>query len=250
MNVQKDMPAQRAGIQPGDRLISANGKFLYNFEDLQNIVEELGKRETAKEGSKSLYPALLRLSLEREGKIHYFTVDVQGVEKTKLGGEKFIQYIIGVASQGQKVQPLDSNMVLKRNKNPFSALWDGVLEMAEHSSNTVIGIKKLLFAEISSKAIGGPIMILKVASQSFSHSWRAFMKLIAMISIALGIFNLLPVPVLDGGHIAFALIEGVRGKPLSPETTETIMKVGFSLLIILVLFATYNDIMRVFGLDF
>lgn len=245
--VLEGSPAQRAGFQKGDRLISINGKLLYGFENLQDIVKSTGDMlEKTKPREDLLYKNAIQATIDRKGEIQHLTLGLQGQTKKDHFGEKYIQHSIGIASSGRKIWPPEEKLILERNLNPFSALWTGIVETADYSAKTFIGIKKLIFGEMSSKAIGGPIMILSVAGKSFSQSWRSFVKLIGLISIALGVFNLLPVPALDGGHIAFALVEGIRGKPIQPETTEKIVKIGFSLLLLLVIFATYNDILRIF----
>jgi regulator of sigma E protease len=111
---------------------------------------------------------------------------------------------------------------------------------------TVVGIKKLAFGEVSAKSVGGPIMIGKLAGDTFSsRGWRDFLRIMAIISISLGVFNLIPIPILDGGHIVFAVAESLRGKPLSQGVQQTALKVGLSLILVLMVFALYNDISRV-----
>ncbi|NUM88326.1 MAG: site-2 protease family protein, partial [Bdellovibrionales bacterium] len=141
---------------------------------------------------------------------------------------------------------MPSNRVLERTLNPFSALAIGVKETWSATAMTVVGIKKLAFGEVSLKAVSGPIMIGKIAGDTLqSRGWRDFLRIMAIISISLGVFNLLPIPILDGGHVVFALIESVRGKPLSPTAMQVSLKVGLSLLLLLMVFAVYNDIMKV-----
>ena len=97
------------------------------------------------------------------------------------------------------------------------------------------------------RAMGGPIMIGKIAGDTFSQrGWRDFLKIMAIISISLGVFNLLPIPILDGGHVVLAIVESLRGKPIPQAAIQWTLKVGLSLLLILMAFTLYNDLARVF----
>ena len=164
-------------------------------------------------------------------------------------GETIVTYTIGIQSAGKMIMP--ANMILERTLNPFKAIWIGLSETTENTVMTVVGLKKLLFGEVSAKSVGGPIMIGKLAGDTFSsRGWRDFLRIMAIISISLGVFNLIPVPILDGGHIVFAVIESMRGRPLSQRVQQTALKVGLSLILLLMVFALYNDISRVIPLPF
>jgi regulator of sigma E protease len=108
-----------------------------------------------------------------------------------------------------------------------------------------------LFGEVSAKSMGGPIAISKIAGDTFTtRGWRDFLRVMAIISISLGAFNLIPLPILDGGHIVFAVLESIRGRPLSNTIQQAVMKVGLSLILLLMVFALYNDISRVLPWSF
>lgn len=247
-----DSPAAKAGLIPNDRIISVNGQKVYSFAGLRRQIRKAGESriDQAKDGEPVNFDGAVELLIEREGKTERLTVGlIEKVEKDPIGNA-IKSYSIGIQSQGMQKEPNPENAIIERTLNPFVALGKGAAKTWEQTAMTLVGIKKLIFREVSSKAIGGPIMIMQVAGQSFLRSWRSFVHLLAVISIALGVFNLLPVPVLDGGHIVFAMIEAVRGKPLSPQSVQTVMKVGLSLLLFLMVLATYNDIMRSFNIHF
>lgn len=243
-------PAEKAGIQPGDRLVSVNGQKVFSFESLRTLIQRAGEARAASSPKPETvnYDGTVQLLLERQGKNMRVESAVAVTKGKDPLGKTIVQYTIGIQSMAVMSQPND--LLLERTMNPIRAVWRGAKETATQTAITLVGIKKLIVGEVSSKAIGGPIMIFKVAGDSFLYDWRSFLKIMAIISIALGVFNLLPVPVLDGGHIVFALIEGIRGRPVSPEAVQTVMKVGISLLLLLMVFATYNDIIKTFNINF
>ena len=240
-------PAEKAGLKKGDRVLAANGKRVYSFEHLRMTIQQSGEEFQRKNGDKVDSPVLenaVRLTIEREGKVQELLSSINATKGKDPLGKTIVTYTIGILSQGKPVFP--TNMVLERTLNPFRALWIGTKETVEHTVMTVVGIKKLAFGEVSMKTVGGPIMIGKLAGDTFSsRGWRDFLRIMAIISISLGVFNLLPVPILDGGHIVFAVIESIRGKPLSQEAMQWTLKVGLSLILVLMVFALYNDITRV-----
>lgn len=250
--VKKDTPADAAGIKTGDRMISVNGQKVYSFEHLRGVIQTAGDvlAKSAKITGKE--PALeqaLKLEIERDGKKQTVTSAIQANKGKDPLGETIVTYTIGILSAGKMMYP--ANMLMERTLNPFKALWIGATETTSHTVMTVVGLKKLLFGEVSAKSVGGPIMIGKLAGDTFaSRGWRDFLRIMAIISISLGVFNLIPVPILDGGHIVFAVIESMRGRPLSHKVQQTALKVGLSLILLLMVFALYNDISRVLPLPF
>jgi regulator of sigma E protease len=250
--VVKDAPAHEAGVKNGDRLVAVNGQKVYSFDHLRGVIQNAGEglAKSAKVTGKE--PALekaLKLDIERDGKQETLTTSIRATKGKDPLGETIVTYTIGIISAGKPMMPL--NLLVERTYNPFKAFWIGTVETTSHTVMTVVGLKKLLFGEVSAKSVGGPIMIGKLAGDTFSsRGWRDFLRIMAIISISLGVFNLIPVPILDGGHIVFAVIESMRGRPLSHKVQQTALKVGLSLILLLMVFALYNDISRVIHFSF
>ena len=250
--VVKDHPAAVAGVAVGDRLISVNGQKVYSFEHLRGIIKGVGETlaKSAKvTGKEPALESALKLEIEREGKRQTLTTSIRATKGKDPLGETIVTYTIGIISASEQMYP--EGMIVDRTLNPIKALWIGTVETTSHTVMTVVGLKKLLFGEVSAKSVGGPIMIGKIAGDTFSKSgWRDFLRIMAIISISLGVFNLIPVPILDGGHIVFAVVESMRGRPLSHKVQQTALKVGLSLILLLMVFALYNDISRVIPFSF
>jgi regulator of sigma E protease len=111
-------------------------------------------------------------------------------------------------------------------------------------SFTLSGIKKMLFGQISAKNLSGPITIAKVASDSAEYGWQSYLSFLALLSVSLGVLNLLPIPVLDGGHLLYYSIELLKGSPLSDKAQIAGQQFGMFILIGVMLMALYNDLMR------
>jgi regulator of sigma E protease len=220
--VMKDTPAERAGLREGDRIIDIGGTELKTWQDVTSIIHENPGRE-------------LRFKIKRNDQLMELLISPEKkTEKTPDGKEKAIG-LIGIS-------PAPNDFV--RKFGPVKALSLGVTRTWEISELTLVSIVKLIQRVIPAETIGGPILIFQMAGQQASHGAMNFFSFMAVISINLGILNLLPIPVLDGGHILFLGIEALRRKPLSEKVIMASQRVGLAVLLMLMAFAFYNDIVR------
>ncbi len=208
-------PAEKAGLQPNDKILAVDGAAIYHWNQFSMLVKESN-------GKKML------LSIDRGGK----RMNVAVTPREDNG-----RYVIGV-------EPI-MRLVFKKH-GFFESLRLGFDKTIESVDLTFITLKKLLTFNLSIKTLGGPVMIAQMSGQAAAAGLSTFLSLLAMISISLGILNLLPIPILDGGLILFLVIEAVRKKPLSRKTMEVAQSVGAAALITLIAVVSYNDIMRMF----
>jgi regulator of sigma E protease len=224
-SVNMDSPADKAGIKGGDVLLEIDKTKLNSFFTLRdhlNGTEKSSFNIRVKRGSETL-----SFSLEPE-------VKEERGKKTKL---------IGVYSGGEWNPPKYVETNSKGVFGSFPIAYDRTIDAIV---KTFIGFKKLITSEVSVKNIGGPLSIGKVAADSFKTSLSYFFQIMALISVNLGVINLFPIPVLDGGHIVFILMEIVNRGPLSRRKMEIAQQFGLSLLLLLTVAALYNDFSRLF----
>jgi regulator of sigma E protease len=223
--VVEGSPADKAGLQAGDRLLAYAGQQIDNWQDWVTLIQQHPEQD-------------LLINIQRSGK----TIAVN------LTPEKDAQ---GVGKAGVAVDPsateIPAELKTKQQYGPIDAIWQAVKQTWLLSSTTVSSIGGMLSGSVSTDNIGGPIAIAQIAGSSAHQGLLSFINFLAMVSISLGILNLLPIPVLDGGHLAMYLIEAVRGKPLSENAQLMGQKLGFLLLIMLMLLAFSNDLLRLFG---
>jgi len=221
-SVMKGTPAEKAGMQKGDRILDIDGTELKTWQDVTSIIHENPGKE-------------LRLKIQRNDQLMELLVSPEKkTEKTPDGTEKTIG-LIGIS-------PAPNDFV--RKLSPVKALSLGVTRTWDVSVLTVMSIVKLIQRIIPAETIGGPILIFQMAGQQANHGAMNFFSFMAVISINLGILNLLPIPVLDGGHLLFLGIEALRRKPLSEKVIMASQRVGLAVLLMLMAFAFYNDIVR------
>ena len=219
-----DSPAMKAGVMAGDRIVAINGKEISVWDEMKEIIEKNKDKAmnfTIQRGDKRLDLQILPMVIDEENPLK---------EKVRVGR-------IGVRPKGA--------FTIKKY-NPLSALFLGIERTWDITALTVMGIVKIFQRQIPADTIGGPILILQMAGQQASEGIVNILLFIAILSINLGVINLFPVPILDGGHILFFTIEAVIGRPVSLRKREIAQQVGLFLLISLMLFAFYNDIMRFF----
>ena len=216
-------PAQAAGLQVGDRLLSLDGEPLDDWQQLVDRVRALPGKAAV-------------LQVEREGR----QLDVSVLLAARGEGEARSGYL-GAGVQGVE---WPAEMLREVSYGPLEAIAEGARRTWTMSLLTLDSLKKMLFGELSVKNLSGPITIAKVAGASAESGLGDFLNFLAYLSISLGVLNLLPIPVLDGGHLLFYLVEWVRGRPLSERVQGWGMQIGISLVIGVMLLALVNDLGR------
>ena len=225
-NIVMSSPADKAGIKKGDILTSVNGIALNSFEELRQSLQTIEDGKKVEVGVISNGVASIKVLVP----------EVKEIDKKKTK-------IIGIESGVEYIQPklivAKADSIGEAITGAFGRTWDGIVK-------TFSGYKKLITREVSLNNIGGPLAIGKVASDSLNISLSMFFRLMAIISINLGVINLFPIPVLDGGHIMFLIFETFNGGPLSRRKLEIAQKFGVSVLFFLIFVALFNDITRLF----
>ena len=220
--VTPDSPAALAGMQPGDKVLEINGNPIANWEVLSQTIVEAGKSP-------------LRLKIERAEQV--ITVEVQpelrGVPN--VFGEAIERPVIGITAAG-KLQV--------KKVNPLMAGYYSVAQTWNMSKLFLLTVVKLIQRVLPMDTLGGPILIAQMAGQQAQEGLLNLIYFMALISVNLAILNLLPIPILDGGHLLLFLLEGILRRPLNPKRVEFAQKVGMLLLVVLMAFVFYNDIMR------
>lgn len=224
--------AELAGIKPGDKIVSINSKKIKKWEQVVKTVQSYKKDQ-----------APLQVEVLREGKILSLNVTPQIISQPDAGGIERENYALGVIT-GLVLNT--ANTFFSREPNFFKAVIRGFDDTVRWTKLTALSFVKLVQRKVSAKSIGGPLMIGKLASDTWKIGISPFLKIMAIISINLFVLNLLPVPVLDGGHLLFYTIELIKGRALSTKWLEAFQQVGMALLLALMLFSMYNDIVRFF----
>jgi regulator of sigma E protease len=221
-DVMKDKPAIRAGIRAGDRIAAVNGAPVSRWNDMAERIAGSGGKP-------------LDLVVERNGKT--FTVRVSPEMRTAkdLLGDTVTTPVIGV---------MVSDEYVTERFGPLSSVIQGGEQTWKVTRMTVLAVAKMIGGSISADNIGGPIMIAKMAGEQAKTGIVSFLAFMALLSINLGLLNLLPIPILDGGHLVFYFWEMIFRKPLHMKIREVAQQVGLVLLIGLMALAFYNDIVR------
>ncbi|MCR8932861.1 MULTISPECIES: sigma E protease regulator RseP [unclassified Pseudomonas] len=216
-------PAQAAGLKTGDRLLALDGQPL---NDWQQVVDTVRTRPDTR----------IMLRIERDNA----QIDVP-VTLAARGESKAPSGYLGA---GVKAIDWPPEMIREVSYGPLAAIGEGARRTWTMSILTLDSLKKMLFGELSVKNLSGPITIAKVAGASAQSGVADFLNFLAYLSISLGVLNLLPIPVLDGGHLLFYLIEWVRGRPLSDRVQGWGIQIGISLVVGVMLLALVNDLGR------
>lgn len=216
-------PAQKAGIALGDRLLSLDGQPLSEW---QEVIDQVGR----------LPGKSVLLQVERDGQ----RLDVPLTLAARGEGDGRRGYL----GAGVEAGEWPAQMLREVSYGPLDAVGEGLKRTWTMSVLTLDSLRKMLFGELSVKNLSGPITIAKVAGASAQSGFGDFLNFLAYLSISLGVLNLLPIPVLDGGHLLFYLVEWVRGRPLSDKVQGWGVQIGISLVVGVMLLALVNDLGR------
>ena len=223
--VVDESPAYNAGLKTGDEIIYADGNEILYFNDLRNYVLENPSSE-------------IELTIIRDGlEETVFLIPEVISSKDRFGNEYSSARIGVIGSQNPEHVEL-------RKYGFISSLFRGTKETYNLSAKILNYLGNLIVGRESIDQMGGPIKIIQISGEISNYGIIPLLALIAAISVNLGIINLLPIPVLDGGHLLYYSFEVLRGKPLSQKTQEVGMQIGMSLLIALMIFVTFLDISR------
>ncbi|WP_353571946.1 RIP metalloprotease RseP [Candidatus Albibeggiatoa sp. nov. BB20] len=213
---------QRDGLLVGDEILAVDGQTVVDWQMWANYVKTHPKKE-------------IETQLQRGAEIINLTLTPDEIEG---------QGLMGVYAQRQ---PIPEQYLYTEHNNIFQALGKGAVKTWDMSTLSLQLLWKMLTLEVSAKHISGPITIADYAGKTAQISFVAFISFLALISLSLGVINLLPVPVLDGGHLLMYLIESIKGSPVTDNMQYVMQQVGFALLLGLMFLAIFNDIGRLFG---
>jgi len=219
--VQRESPAEKAGLKKGDLIIALNEIEVERWRDAAEIIHQSKEKP-------------LTLKLSREGKILVKEVQPDiGWDMDETGNPVSVG-VIGISPK------IDMERV-----NILAALKYGVISTWNGAQLTIVVFKRLVTREYSVKILGGPVALFQMVGYMGRFGIQRLIELVAFISIMLGIINLFPLPILDGGHILFITIEKLRGRPISAKKQELAQQIGAILLIGFMLFVTFNDVERI-----
>ena len=226
--VEKGSPADKAGLKTGDKLTAADGKPITSWQEWANLTRQSPGRKIA-------------LTYERDGQARTADIRPDTVERS----DKTLIGRVGLLPQSDKAW----DRQIRRNYRPsvvraFGMGWE---KTVSYSWTTVKFFGKLISGNASASHISGPLTIADIAGQSAELGLQSYLEFLALVSISLGVLNLLPVPVLDGGHLVFYTAEWIRGKPLGERIQNIGLRFGLALMMLMMAIAFFNDITRLLG---
>ena len=224
--VSSGSPAAQSGIEAGDTIIGIDGQAISSWMEVLTTVSTSEGRQ-------------LEFRIVRGGEELTIPVTPRIDSVTNVFGEEVEQrFMIGIVKKEQ---------IDYRRAGPFEALQAGVWQTWMFIYLTFMGVVKIIQNVVPASELGGPILIAQLAGEQARAGWLNLAHFMGLLSVNLGILNLLPIPVLDGGHLVFLTIEGIRRKPLNERAQILAQQVGIALLGTLMLFVFYNDIVRIFS---
>jgi regulator of sigma E protease len=223
--VQPASAAAKAGFQTGDLVLSIDGNKVDSFSDMQRVVSESAgvtlTIEVERGGAHQTIKAIPDLKEVKDGFGNKHRIGVLGISRSMLPGDIKVEHV-----------------------NPLRAVVMGVQETWFVVDRTISYIGGIFAGREAADQLGGPIRIAQVSGQVATAGFVPLLHLAAVLSVSIGLLNLFPIPLLDGGHLLFYLVEAVRGRPLSERAQEFGFRIGLAIVVMLMIFATFNDILR------
>ncbi len=216
-------PAAGSGLREGDLVVEVNGRPVRTWDEMAELIKNNGLRP-------------LQLTVERDGKLHSVSVTPAEGESKDIFGQPIKKPMVGISPSGRAfIRKLDF----------FPALWGGVVQAWDVTRLTFVSLAKVITRQIPMSSVGGPIFIVEAAGRQAKEGLVNLLFFMGLISVNLGLLNILPIPVLDGGHLFFFLIEAVIRRPVSVKIRERAMQAGVIFLVAFMAVIFYNDILRI-----
>jgi regulator of sigma E protease len=225
--IQPASAAEAAGLRPGDRIVAVDGEPLESFEELQGIVRDS--------------PGVpLAFTVERAGETLEVTVAPRQTELTDRFGQVHRIGLIGVSRSGIEFE----------RSNPLLALVEGAAETVRLIGGTLYALGEMIVGSRTTEELGGPLRIAQMSGEIAKDGAVPLIWFTAVLSVNLGLINLFPIPLLDGGHLVLYAVEALRGRPLNERSQEVAFRFGLVLVLTLMVFATWNDLVQLNVIEF
>ena len=216
--------AARDGLREGDRLVSVNGQPGARWQDWVEVVRAHAARP-------------MQLEILRDGRTLPLSITPDSVDEA---GQR-----VGKIGAGPRIdESVLAPLMTEVRYGPLDALWRGAAKTWDMSVFTLEMMGRMVLGQVSWKNLSGPLTIADYAGQSATLGWISFVSFLALVSVSLGVLNLLPIPLLDGGHLMYYVAEVLTGRPVSERIMETGARIGMMLLLLLMSFALFNDVQR------
>jgi regulator of sigma E protease len=229
--VEPGSPADRAGLEKEDLILECDGEPVTYFASFARAVSTSQGRA-------------IPLVYARDGELHRIVIAAEPIATDTGFGVEETRYRIGI--RGSEALVVGS-IATDRERNPFVSFPRAVEMTVDITRVFMVGLGKLITGEVSSRNLAGPIGIAQIAASAFERGWEPYLRIMVLISINLGILNLLPIPVLDGGQATLFLVEGIKRSPLSLRTKLAVQQIGITVLVLLMGLAFWNDLSRLWS---
>jgi regulator of sigma E protease len=226
-SIQPDSAAAQAGMQPGDVIVEVDGQPIERFEEVQQIVR-------FNQGTP------LAMVIQRDGQRLPITATPQVTTITDRMGNSHTIGLLGIGRAGMEY----------RRHDPLTALWQAGRETVNLTVGTLGAVGQMIAGSRGTEELGGPLRIAQMSGEVAQSGVIALVWFMAILSVNLGLINLFPIPMLDGGHLLFYAVEAIRGKPLGDRAQEYGFRIGLALVLTLMVFATWNDLVHLRVVDF